>query len=91
MDFILGPTREHVLKYCEIHELNPDNFEILELETPWHETQPKLARTLKEDSYVRVLDNDYRDKPLKFNDVMSYLEFYSDNFKLEIVENVHLN
>jgi len=90
--FILGPTCQHALKYCEIHDLNSKHYMILDVLNPWYILEWRLAqRSTDEKNEVLVLDNDYMNDPVTFQHIMGYFEEYSDDFRLEIVEGVYFN
>lgn len=89
-DFIFGPTLHHGLKYCELNDLNPQEFTFLDLNNPWYILEKRLEG-LEDGSHVRVLDNDYMHNPVLFQNVMSYLEEHDSMIKMEIVEGVYFN
>lgn len=89
-EFLFGPTFQHCLRYCEMKGLNPSNYIILDTSNPWYIIEGRLAIEV-EQHHVRILDCDYgKYDALRFNDIMSYLE-QSDDFTMEIVENVYFN
>jgi hypothetical protein len=84
-EFIFGPTARDCERYCKLHGLDPDDYVIIDLETPWYVAVRRLVSEV-ERNHIKVLDSEYSDGVI-FNDIMSYIDL-TGIITMEIVDYV---
>lgn len=94
MKFILAPTHQHALRYCEDNDINPRKATILDLSNPWYINEWRLNQREEGEKHTfTVLDNNYLEtgKPVLFQDIMGYVYERENEFDLEIAEGVYFD